>query len=201
MKITKYIFDLIIGLIIFIISFPMILMISYLIYQEGETIIFSHRRVGQNGKFFNCLKFRTMTIDAEDRLKILLETDPKIKEEWETDFKLKQDPRVTKIGQFLRKTSLDELPQLWNVLRGEMSLVGPRPIVEEELAYYGKDVDYYLSVKPGMTGLWQISGRNDISYDERVALDVKYVKQQSLWLDLTILFKTINVVLFRKDGY
>ncbi|WP_051906708.1 MULTISPECIES: sugar transferase [unclassified Sulfurospirillum] len=142
-----------------------------------------------------------MHIDADDRLEELLETCEESKEEWERDFKLKDDPRITKIGQFLRKTSLDELPQLINVLKGEMSLVGPRPITEAEIQKYGEYFEYFTAVKPGITGLWQVSGRNDIDYDERVQLDVWYVRNWSIELDIQILIKTVLVVLGRKGSY
>jgi undecaprenyl-phosphate galactose phosphotransferase len=150
---------------------------------------------------FGCLKFRTMVPDADGVLRRLLEDDPRARAEWESDFKLKDDPRITPIGAFLRRTSLDELPQLWNVLKGEMSLVGPRPIIEEELERYGDQVGYYLETRPGITGLWQISGRNDTGYEDRVALDSWYVRNWSLWYDLVILVKTINVVLQHKGAY
>jgi undecaprenyl-phosphate galactose phosphotransferase len=130
-----------------------------------------------------------------------LEVDPRARAEWERDFKLKDDPRITPIGDFLRRTSLDELPQLWNVLKGEMSLVGPRPIIEEEVERYGDQVGYYLETRPGITGLWQISGRNNIGYDDRVALDSWYVRNWSIWYDLVILVKTIAVVLRGKGAY
>lgn len=142
-----------------------------------------------------------MYLDADERLELLLESCDESKEEWEKDFKLKNDPRVTKIGQFLRKTSLDELPQLWNVLKGEMSLVGPRPITEAEIQKYGEYFEYFIAVTPGITGLWQVSGRNDVEYNERVQLDVWYVRNWSVELDLQILIKTILVVLRRKGSY
>jgi lipopolysaccharide/colanic/teichoic acid biosynthesis glycosyltransferase len=140
-----------------------------------------------------------MVVDANAVLAELLERDPQARLEWDRDFKLKNDPRVTRIGAFLRRTSLDELPQLWNVIRGEMSLVGPRPIVQDELARYGDDVCYYLMARPGMTGLWQVSGRNDADYATRVYLDAWYVRNWSLWYDIAILFKTVRVV-FKRDG-
>ena len=140
-----------------------------------------------------------MVINSKEVLEQLLENDPSAKEEWDATFKLKNDPRITKIGRFLRRTSLDELPQLFNVLRGEMSLVGPRPIITAELERYNDEVDYYLLSKPGMTGLWQVSGRSDVDYETRVYLDAWYVKNWSMWNDIAILFKTISVVL-KKDG-
>ena len=142
-----------------------------------------------------------MRLDAAEQLQNLLETDPDIREEWERDRKLKNDPRITRIGQFLRRTSLDELPQLINVLRGQMSLVGPRTIIAEETVAYGDYIDYYQQVRPGVTGLWQVSGRNELSYDERVQMDVWYVRNWSLELDLIILTKTLVAVLLRKGSY
>ncbi len=142
-----------------------------------------------------------MRVDSEEQLRLLLASDPGVREEWERDFKLRNDPRITSIGQFLRQTSLDELPQLFNVIRGEMSLVGPRPVIKAELARYGSDVDYFLMVRPGITGLWQVSGRNEVDYDTRVYLDTWYVKNWSMWYDVAILFKTIKVVFQRKGAY
>jgi lipopolysaccharide/colanic/teichoic acid biosynthesis glycosyltransferase len=147
------------------------------------------------------MKFRSMVVNADQMLKQLLDTDPQARAEWESGFKLKNDVRVTRIGRFLRRTSLDELPQLWNVMRGEMSLVGPRPIVDEELARYGADVKYYLQVRPGMTGLWQVSGRSNTDYATRVSLDVDYVKNWSVLRDVVILFKTIRVVVKGHGAY
>ncbi|EFO1682599.1 sugar transferase, partial [Escherichia coli] len=166
---------------------------------DGGPAIYGHDRVGINGKTFKCLKFRSMVVNSKEILDELLKNDPKAKEEWDATFKLKNDPRITKIGAFLRKTSLDELPQLLNVLKGEMSLVGPRPIINAELERYNDQVDYYLLSKPGMTGLWQVSGRSDVDYDTRVYLDAWYVKNWSMWNDIAILLKTVIVVL-KKDG-
>ncbi|HDZ2983580.1 TPA: sugar transferase, partial [Klebsiella pneumoniae] len=156
---------------------------------------------GKNGRKFKCLKFRSMVINSKEVLENLLINDNEAREEWEKTFKLKNDPRITKIGHFLRRTSLDELPQLFNVLKGEVSLVGPRPIITEELQRYNEEVDYYLLSKPGMTGLWQVSGRSDVDYDTRVYLDSWYVKNWSMWNDIAILFKTIAVVLNRDGAY
>jgi lipopolysaccharide/colanic/teichoic acid biosynthesis glycosyltransferase len=155
--------------------------------------------VGLNGKLFRCLKFRTMYRESEQMLADLLRDNAEAREEWKRDQKLSNDPRITPIGHFLRRTSLDELPQLFNVLRGEMVLVGPRPITVAELTRYGAVRWYYLSVRPGITGLWQVSGRNDTTYEERVALDRNYVEKRSLWLDVQILIKTVGVVVSR-DG-
>jgi undecaprenyl-phosphate galactose phosphotransferase len=142
-----------------------------------------------------------MTRGADRILKEMLESDEKAKNEWRQNFKLKNDPRITKIGRFLRKTSIDELPQLWNVLKGEMSLVGPRPIVEEEIERYGDQAHYYLEARPGMTGLWQISGRNDMDYEQRVNLDSWYTRNWSLWYDIVILMKTIPELFNSKGAY
>jgi undecaprenyl-phosphate galactose phosphotransferase len=179
-------------------------LLGYLVWkirQTGGPAIFSHRRIGRYGLAFGCLKFRTMVPDAEDALRRLLESDPRARAEWERDFKLREDPRITPVGEFLRRTSLDELPQLWNVLKGEMSLVGPRPVIEEELERYGDQVGYYLETRPGITGLWQISGRNDTGYEDRVALDSWYVRNWSLWYDLVILVKTVGVVMRGRGAY
>ncbi|EXI61325.1 hypothetical protein MHD_10915 [Mannheimia granulomatis] len=180
---------------------PLLLTLYFLIKRDGGDVIYGHERIGRDGKIFKCLKFRSMVVNSKEVLAELLANDPIAKAEWEKDFKLKNDPRITKVGHFLRKTSLDELPQLFNVLKGEMSLVGPRPIVQEELERYQDDVSYYLMAKPGMTGLWQVSGRNDVDYETRVYFDSWYVKNWSLWNDIAILFKTINVVLKRDGAY
>lgn len=167
--------------------------------KDHGPAIYGHERIGNGGRPFKCLKFRSMVVNSKEVLEQLLNTDPAARKEWDATFKLKDDPRITDIGKFLRKTSLDELPQLFNVLKGEMSLVGPRPIITAELERYSDEVDYYLLSKPGMTGLWQVSGRSDVDYETRVYLDAWYVKNWSMWNDIAILFKTISVVL-RKDG-
>lgn len=180
---------------------PVLLILYCLIKKDGGNAIYGHPRIGRNGKEFKCLKFRSMVVNSKEVLEHLLATDPEAKAEWNKDFKLRNDPRITKVGAFIRKTSLDELPQLFNVLKGEMSLVGPRPIIKDELERYEEDVDYYLMAKPGMTGLWQVSGRNDVDYETRVYFDSWYVKNWSLWNDIAILFKTVNVVLKRDGAY
>ena len=164
-------------------------------------IFYGHKRIGRYGKTFKAWKFRTMFQDATLVLEQYLEDNPEAMEEWQRDHKLKYDPRITRIGRFMRKTSLDELPQLWNVIRGDMSLVGPRPIVTEEIIKYGQYFGLYTMVKPGITGLWQVSGRNNTTYDERVALDSYYVRNWSPWMDIVLLFKTIRIVLFAKGAY
>jgi Undecaprenyl-phosphate galactose phosphotransferase WbaP len=198
-RVLKRVFDLAAALALLVLGALPLLYIALRIKRDGGPAIFAHKRVGQSGRVFPCFKFRTMQVDAEERLRELLANDSAARAEWEREFKLRNDPRITSIGQFLRRTSLDELPQLFNVIRGEMSLVGPRPVIRAELARYGDDVDYFLMVRPGMTGLWQVSGRNDTSYDTRVYLDTWYVKNWSLWYDIAILFKTFKVVL-RRDG-
>ena len=180
---------------------PLIITIVLLMHRDGYSVIYRHRRVGRSGKIFSCLKFRTMVPNADQVLRNLLESDPNLRAEWIRDHKLRNDPRVTRLGRFLRRTSLDELPQLLNVLRGEMSLVGPRPVVREELLRYGRNVAAYLAAKPGITGLWQVTGRNNTDYRRRVVLDTYYVRNQNLLLDLYILIKTTGVVLGGKGAY
>ncbi|HCO2510219.1 TPA: undecaprenyl-phosphate galactose phosphotransferase WbaP, partial [Escherichia coli] len=175
----KRLFDIIASIAIIILLSPVLLYISRLVKKDGGPAIYGHERIGQDGKPFKCLKFRSMVTNSKDVLNELLQNDPEAKREWDTTFKLKNDPRITKIGAVLRRTSLDELPQLFNVLKGEMSLVGPRPIITAELERYNEEVDYYLLSKPGMTGLWQVSGRSDVDYETRVYLDAWYVKNWS----------------------
>ena len=198
----KRILDIIGAIVLAVVFSPLILAIAVLMRREEEgSIIYKHRRIGRDGRAFECLKFRTMVPNADQVLRELLERDPAIKAEWLRDHKLRCDPRVTRLGRFLRRTSLDELPQLWNVMRGEMSLVGPRPVVREELLRYGRNVRTYLSAKPGITGLWQVKGRNDTDYRRRVVLDTYYVRNQGLLLDLYILLKTTRVVLGGSGAY
>jgi len=179
---------------------PLMLCIAWRIWREdGAPVLFAHWRVGQRGRLFRCLKFRTMVRNADLVLSELLARDMQACQEWTRDHKLRQDPRIMRIGLFLRSTSLDELPQLFNVLRGEMNLVGPRPVVVQEVPRYGDLKRHYLSVKPGMTGLWQVSGRNNLTYEQRVALDALYVETRSLRTDLSILMRTISVLITR-DG-
>jgi len=174
---------------------PLMMVVMWCIWRtDGAPIFFGHYRVGRGGQLFRCLKFRTMRVDAEDVLQRVLESDPALKLQWDRDQKLASDPRITPIGQFLRKTSLDEFPQLLNVLAGDMRLVGPRPVTPAELMRYDGIRWHYLAVPPGITGLWQVSGRNELSYAQRVALDREYVQTASLWLDLKILLRTAVVV-------
>jgi len=199
--IPKRVLDVLGGALLGVVFLPLMLVIGLLLRRDGGPIIYRHRRVGHGGQSFECLKFRTMVPDADRVLGELLENHDELKAEWVQDHKLRNDPRVTGIGRFLRRTSLDELPQLWNVMRGEMSLVGPRPVVREELMRYGRCLPIYLSAKPGITGLWQVTGRNDTDYRRRVALDVYYVRKQNLLLDLYILLKTTRVVLGGGGAY
>jgi len=181
---------------------PVFAVLAVLIRADGGPALYGHERVGLGGRRFACLKFRSMVTDSAERLAALLASDPAARAEWEATRKLKHDPRVTRIGRFLRATSLDELPQLINVLRGEMSLVGPRPVPAAELeAEYGAAAGHYMSVRPGITGLWQVSGRSDTTYAKRVALDVHYAVNPSLWQDIRILLKTPAVVLLRRGAY
>jgi undecaprenyl-phosphate galactose phosphotransferase len=200
-QLRKRFFDIFGALAIILVASPLLIYLYVQVKKDGGPAIFGHERIGRNGKKFKCLKFRSMVMNSQSVLQEILEKDPQARIEWERDFKLKNDPRITKIGHFIRKTSLDELPQLFNVVAGSMSLVGPRPVVQEELERYSDSVEYYLMAKPGMTGLWQVSGRNDIDYDTRVYFDAWYVKNWSMWNDIAILFKTINVVLNRNGAY
>lgn len=191
--------DQLLALVLLIAASPLMLAIAWLICRDGGPPTFAHYRVGCGGRLFRCLKFRTMRADAERALHEVLERDPALRAEWQRDHKLSNDPRVTTLGKWLRRSSLDELPQLLNVLCGEMALVGPRPITVVELRRYGAARWHYLSVLPGMTGLWQVSGRNRTSYERRVQLDELYVNTRSVWLDFKILVRTVLVVLTR-DG-
>ncbi|MDR1029621.1 MAG: undecaprenyl-phosphate galactose phosphotransferase WbaP [Treponema sp.] len=181
---------------------PLFLGIALLVKLTSPgPVLYGHTRLGLQGVPFRAYKFRSMVIDADQRLQMLLASDPKMMEEWEACHKLKHDPRVTWIGKFLRRTSLDEFPQLLNILKGEMSLVGPRPIVQDEVKKYGEDFGRIFSVKPGLSGLWQVSGRSDTDYVERVAFDTYYLQSWSVWLDIWVLYKTLGAVLRGKGAY
>ena len=201
-RLFKRIFDVTATVIGGILILPVALIVAILIYLDSPgPIVFGHKRVGQGGKEFPCYKFRSMVPNAQEALEIYLKENPEAREEWERDFKLKDDPRVTKIGKFLRKTSLDELPQLWNVLIGDMSLVGPRPIVRAEVEKYGEYINDFYLVPPGITGVWQVSGRSDTTYEERVLMDSWYVHNWSVWIDIVYLVKTVFAVIKSKGAY
>lgn len=202
LMIEKRLVDSALALVIAIAALPFILVMPVFIKLTSKgPVLYKARRLGKNGRTIYVWKFRSMYADADKRLQAILDADPALKAEFEKDFKLKNDPRVTPLGKFMRKTSIDELPQLWNVLCGEMALVGPRPIVEKEVAYYGTDYDVFSLVKPGITGLWQATGRSDTDYSRRVALDKYYVLNWSPWMDLWIVFRTVLAVLKMKGSY
>jgi Undecaprenyl-phosphate galactose phosphotransferase WbaP len=193
-----------VGLIVFFSPFilPVFLILAILVKCTSKgPIFYGHKRIGKNGKVIKCWKFRSMCIDAEERLQKILDENPEMREQWERERKFENDPRVTKFGKILRKTSLDELPQLINILLGEMSFVGPRPVTKDELEKYGKYESYVLSVLPGLSGMWQTSGRSDTSYEDRIMYDTYYIQNWSIWLDLWILIKTVWVVLKGKGAY
>jgi Undecaprenyl-phosphate galactose phosphotransferase WbaP len=189
-----------------IVASPVILAITVLVAViiKGTTkgpAFYGHNRIGKNGKPLKTWKFRTMVADADKRLQEILDSNPAARSEWEKNQKLENDPRITPFGKFLRKTSLDELPQLWNIFLGQMSFVGPRPVTEGEINKYGNKGKYILSVKPGLSGMWQISGRSDTGYEERIMLDSYYIQNWSIWLDIWIIIKTIGVVIKGKGAY
>ncbi len=199
--VSKRLFDVIGAFSILICTLPLLLVIGIAIRFSGSPVFFSHSRIGLNHRSFRCYKFRTMVPDAEERLKELLSKDAKVLREWRINHKLRNDPRVTRFGKFLRVSSMDELPQLWNVLKGDMSLIGPRPIVADELERYGNKARDYCSVKPGMTGFWQVLGRSNVTYSRRVSLDVLYIRRQSFRVDCWVLWRTLFVVLNRFGAY
>ena len=199
---AKRVLDLLIAIPALFFLSPLMLVVGLVVrLQDGGPVFFVQDRRGFGGADFACMKFRTMRTDAQDLLGNLLATDPAMAAEWRAAQKLRQDPRVTKIGQFLRKTSLDELPQLLNIIRGEMSVVGPRPIVEDEVRRYGDRIESYDSVRPGVTSLWQISGRIDTSSEERIEMDTEYAANVSVWGDLKILILSVPAILFSRGAY
>ncbi|GAA4773505.1 sugar transferase [Stakelama sediminis] len=188
--------DIAVALVALIFFLPVMVLIALAIYaQDRGPVVFAHQRLGQNGRRFPCLKFRSMVNDADRVLRDVLSSNPAMRAEWDRDHKLRDDPRITPLGNFLRRTSLDELPQLINILRGDMSLVGPRPIVEGEIPRYGRYIRNYYSVRPGLTGIWQVSGRSNVTYRRRVAMDVVYARCASLGLNIRILLATVPAVL------
>ena len=181
---------------------PILLLIALIVkISSPGPVLYGHKRLGRKGKHFNAYKFRSMVMDADKKLETVLEADPRLKEEWEASHKLKDDPRVTKIGAILRRTSFDEFPQLINILKGEMSLVGPRPVTDPEIEKYGENARRILTVTPGLTGLWQVSGRSDTDYSERISYDLYYIQSWSVWLDLWILYRTPGAILKGKGAY
>ena len=201
-KIYKRIFDLVCTICGGLLILPIIAVVALLVAIDNKgNVIFAHRRIGKDGKEFPCYKFQSMVPNAQEILQDYLAKNPEARKEWEESFKLTNDPRVTKLGGFLRKTSLDELPQLWNVIKGDMSLVGPRPIVKKEIERYGEYFREYAMVLPGITGMWQASGRSDTTYEERVEMDTWYVRNWSVWLDIMYLAKTFTAVIFGKGAY
>lgn len=201
-KTLKTILEKILTLFIFIVTFPLLLALYLtILITTRSNPLYKQKRIGQHGRLFSVYKFKTMVDNADEILKEILATDKQARKEYAQFCKLKNDPRVTKIGNFLRKTSLDELPQLFNIIRGDMALVGPRPILESEIETYGEFYTYYKMVRPGITGLWQVSGRNELDFKERTKLDVWYVRNWSFQVDFTILLKTVIIVLTRKGSY
>ena len=199
----KRIFDILfsISAILFFLPIGIVLMLLIKFSSKGPIFYKSHRK-GKDNRSIYCWKFRTMYQDAETKLAALLKQNPHLRKEWNTYYKLKQDPRITVVGKFLRKTSLDELPQFWNVLKGDLSIVGPRPVTEKELTkYFGLKAEKILSVRPGLTGIWQTSGRNLLTFKERVLLEEHYVDKRSITLDLRIIFKTIPMMFFSKGAF
>jgi undecaprenyl-phosphate galactose phosphotransferase len=200
-QVSKRAFDLVASVALILLLGPLLLALALAVRCDGGSALFCHRRIGAGGRVFRCWKFRSMVPDADVVLARTLANDPAARAEWDRDFKLRRDPRVTRLGGFLRKSSLDELPQLFNVVMGEMSLVGPRPIVAAEVERYGAVIHEYHACKPGITGLWQVSGRNDVGYDARVELDRTYARNWSLVGDIVILFRTLGVVARRSGAY
>jgi Undecaprenyl-phosphate galactose phosphotransferase WbaP len=199
-RVIKRTGDITFSLLVLTLGSPLLLALAVLVKVSSRgPVFYVQPRVGRDYRSFGCIKFRTMRKDADRLLAGILRRSPELEAEFRNDFKLRDDPRITPLGKFLRRSSLDELPQFLNVLRGEMSVVGPRPIVRKELPRYGRQMDEVLAVRPGLTGLWQVSGRNNLSYGERVRLDVNYARHRTLWLDLRILLRTVAVVLNPRD--
>jgi exopolysaccharide production protein ExoY len=194
--------DILVATLAIIFLLPLMLLVAVAVACTSRgPILFKHGRIGMNGEIFPCFKFRSMEIDAEARLLEILQNDPEARAEWARDQKLRKDPRITPIGRFLRSSSLDELPQFLNVLRGDMSIVGPRPIIAAEMVRYGRYIERYKAVKPGITGLWQISGRNNVTYQRRVAMDVLYTRKRSIRMNMRIIVLTAPMVIFAKGSF
>lgn len=200
-SLLKRVLDIVVASLMLIMVLPVMLGIAVIIQRDGGAALFGHVRIGRNGRQFRCLKFRSMVTNSDVVLRELLQKDAAARAEWAQEQKLRRDPRVTGIGRILRATSLDELPQLINVLRGDMSLVGPRPIVAAEIERYGTYIDDYYATRPGITGLWQVSGRSNTSYARRVELDTQYVREWTIQRDIQILMKTLPAVLRREGAH
>lgn len=197
----KRVFDFHVALVALLVLAPLLATVALvLLVSQGRPVFIRHRRLGRTGAAFPCFKFRTMVRNADEVLQRVMAEDPALREEWQRSRKLRRDPRVTTFGRVLRETSVDEIPQLFNVLRGHMSLVGPRPIVAEEVSFYGPKITHYYKVRPGLTGAWQVGGRSDVSFSRRVELDTAYVLSRSFRSDIRILLKTVPVVLTRKGS-
>ena len=200
-SIAKRSFDILFSLFVLIFFSPLYLALATLIALSSPgPIFYIQQRVGKDFQPFNCIKFRTMVDKADEILEKMMAESPQMQAEFDNNFKLKRDPRITKIGHFLRLTSMDEFPQFWNVLKGDMSVVGPRPLVPEELYKYGRRINTVLKIKPGITGLWQVSGRNDIPYPKRIQIDVYYATSRNWLLDIWVIFKTIGVIIFPNNN-
>ncbi|WP_295620574.1 sugar transferase [Chamaesiphon sp. GL140_3_metabinner_50] len=199
---VKRLFDIIFSLLVLIFCSPiyLLLAVSIALTSSGGSIFYVQQRVGKNYRHFGCIKFRTMIPDADRLLQEMMAQSEDLRQEFDENYKLKADPRITKIGKFLRSTNLDEFPQFINVLKGEMSVVGPRPLVPEELERYGTQIDRVLTIRPGITGLWQVSGRNDIPYAQRIRIDVSYVRRRNFWLDLRIVLETVRQTIIPKNN-
>ena len=198
---AKRTFDVVFSLLVLILFSPVYLLLILLIAGSSSgPVFYVQERIGKNYQPFGCIKFRTMVANADEVLVELMATSPLLRQEYEDTFKLKQDPRITRIGRFLRLTSLDEFPQFWNVLKGDMSVVGPRPLVVEELPRYGRHIDKILTIRPGITGLWQVSGRNDIPYNRRIQIDLYYACFHNLLLDVWVIVKTVGVVIMPRNN-
>jgi Undecaprenyl-phosphate galactose phosphotransferase WbaP len=199
---TKRALDILLALALGIAALPVMAVIALaILIESGRPLFFAHTRIGKGGRRFRLWKFRSMVANGDEVLRAHLAAHPELAREWRLTHKLRNDPRVTRVGQLLRTTSLDELPQFWNVLRGDMSMVGPRPVVQDELSRYGPAAPLYLRVLPGLTGLWQVSGRNDTTYERRIQLDRHYIRHWSVALDALVLLKTVRVVLLGKGAY
>ncbi len=191
---AKRVFDIVLSITALVFAAPLILICALLVKRDGGTALFGQERIGRHGRPFTCWKLRTMCPDADQKLDSYLAENPAARKLWQSERKLKDDPRITPLGRLLRKSSLDELPQFWNVLRGDMSLVGPRPVVRDELKLHGSCRMLYMALRPGLTGKWQVSGRNAVSYAERVAIDARYALNHNLLEDTAILVRTVFVM-------